>query len=184
MFSFLSQHTSVQEVKGLAGLHHHPNSRLVHGSRLLEDSKILADYPSLRHGSTLSSFIPLLGGAEPGGRANPDIDPALPHTEDEYCMVTNKNYDMDGTVVLLMPCGHPISPGGLLDYCWSELNANKTAIRCLLCSREWEFTDIKRYSGMSKKEFHEMEKTTLISIVLCYDISLFNAASKTVYLSR
>ena len=72
-------------------------------------------------------------------------------------MVTHENLDENGTVVLLMPCGHGISPGALLDYCWSELNAHKTAVCCLLCGREWELTDIKRYSGMSKEEFSQME---------------------------
>lgn len=112
------------------------------------------------NGSTIFFLPTLLGGAEAGvslDPAHPVIVPTLPRS-DEYCMVRQENYDQDGTVVLMMPCGHPISPGGLLDYCWSELHANKTKICCLLCTREWTVDVIKQYSGVSQEEFQQMEK--------------------------
>lgn len=73
-------------------------------------------------------------------------------------MITHESYEDNGTVVLSMPCGHPISPGGLVDYCWSELNANKTEILCLLCSNEWTVNVIKRYGGVVEKEFKLLEE--------------------------
>lgn len=137
---------------------------LVHGKCILEDEKILYEYPTLGNGSTLSLLVPLLGGAEsnppdvhPNRGRNPDIDPALPQS-DERCMITHESFEDDGTVVLSMPCGHPISPGGLVDYCWSELNANKTDIRCLHCTREWGAEVIKQYGGVSDQEFKHIEE--------------------------
>lgn len=137
---------------------------LVHGGSILEDDKTLEDYPSLHNGSTLFLLATLLGGAE----ANPDIDPAIPRS-DEYCMVTHENYEENGTVVLMMPCGHPISPGGLMDYCWSELNAYKTEIRCLLCTREWTVDVILKYGGASKEEFQQIEKRLSLNFCITSD---------------
>ena len=126
---------------------------LVHGGAILEDDKMLEDYPSLCNGSTIFLQSTLQGGAE----ANPDVDPDLPRS-DEPCMVTHESFEEHGTVVLMMPCGHPISPGALMDYCWSELNANKTEVRCFLCTKKWEIDSIKQYSGASQEEFREIEK--------------------------
>ena len=89
--------------------------QLVHGRDTLEYDKTLEDYPSLGHGSTLQLLVPLPGGAEV------DIDPTLPRIDDEPCMITKESFEENGTVVLMMPCGHPISPEGLMDYCsWGK----------------------------------------------------------------
>jgi hypothetical protein len=128
---------------------------LVHGGHgILEEDKLLSEYPSLGNGSTLFLLVPLLGGAE---RGNPEVDPTLPQTE-EPCMVTHESFEDNGTVVLSMPCGHPMSPGGLMDYSWSELNAGKTKIECLQCTREWGAEVIKKYGGLSDEEFQLLEK--------------------------
>lgn len=133
---------------------------MVHGKHILEDVKSLYEYPTLGNGSTLFLLAPLLGGAElnhPDRRGNPEIDPALPQS-DEQCMITHESFEDNGTVVLSMPCGHAISPGGLVDYCWSELNANKTNIQCLLCTREWSAEVVKQYGGVSDQEFKHIEE--------------------------
>ena len=126
--------------------------QLVHGRDTLEYDKTLKDYPSLSHGSTLQLLVPLPGGAEA------DIDPTLPRINDEPCMITKESFEENGTVVLMMPCGHPISPGGLMDYCWSELNANKTQICCLYCTKEWTIDIIRKFGGVSQEEFKQLEE--------------------------
>lgn len=113
---------------------------------------------------TLFLLVPLPNSAAPHpdmlprrAEANPDIDPALPRS-DEPCMIIHESYEDNGTVVLSMPCGHPISPGGLMDYCWNELKSNKTEIKCPLCTREWSVEVVKRYGGVTEEEFQLLEE--------------------------
>lgn len=84
-----------------------------------------------------------------------NIDPALPRSS-EPCMITQEAGAH--IPVLQMPCGHSISPDGLLDYCWSEIRDVKPEIRCPLCATEWSMSIIKRYGGASDTELHELEK--------------------------
>lgn len=135
------------------------------GRHILEDGKLLSSYPTLGNGSTLFLLVPLLGGAEGNGPpatnlnrgGNPAVDPALLRS-DERCMVTHENFEEDGTLVLTMPCGHPMSPGALMDYTWSEINAGKIMILCLQCTNEWGAEVIKRYGGISDQEFRSLEE--------------------------
>ena len=84
-----------------------------------------------------------------------NIDPALPRSS-EPCVITQEaGPDIP---VLQMPCGHSISPDGLLDYCWSEIRDVKPEIRCPLCATEWSMSIIKQYGGASDTELHELEK--------------------------
>ena len=84
-----------------------------------------------------------------------NIDPALPRSS-EPCVITQEAGPH--IPVLQMPCGHSISPDGLLDYCWSEIRDVKPEIRCPLCATEWSMSIIKRYGGASDTELHELEK--------------------------
>lgn len=133
---------------------------LVHGGSILQEHRHLQDYPSLGHGCTLTPLVPLLGGASSPTRQqkkNPDVDPTLPRS-DEECMITKESFAENGTLVLEMPCGHPISPDGLVDYCWSELKANKTKILCVLCTNEWSVDVIRKYGAPSPEEYRLIEE--------------------------
>lgn len=56
-----------------------------------------------------------------------------------------------------------------MDYCWSELNADKTEIHCPLCTREWTVDVIKWYGGASKDEFKHMEKRLSLNFCIVSD---------------
>ena len=61
-------------------------------------------------------------------------------------------------MVLKMPCGHPISPQGLVGYCLNRLNANMNKLYCPVCSKEWTLDVIKQCRGISEDEFKKLEK--------------------------
>ena len=72
----------------------------------------------------------------------------------EPCMITFVEGDS-----VQMPCGHAISPDGLMDYCWSEVSSGrKYEIRCCLCNSEWPIEIIKRFGGASEEELRMLEE--------------------------
>ena len=125
--------------------------RLIYGGKQLEDKKCLGDYPTMGNGSTVFLVLRLLGGANSTRR----IDPSLPRSS-EPCMITYMENELDFPV-LKMPCGHSISPDGLMDYCWNEIGLGKYEIRCCLCKNEWLMEVIRKYGGATKVELEQLE---------------------------
>ena len=117
----------------------------------MEDKKFLGDYPTMGDGSTVFLVLRLLGGANFCRR----IDPSLPRSS-ELCMITFTENEFDFPV-LKMPCGHSISPDGLMDYCWSEISLGKSEIKCCLCKTEWLMEVITKYGGATKVELKQLE---------------------------
>lgn len=115
----------------------------------MEDDKMLTDYKSLSDRSTIFLVVPL--------EAPRRIDPSLPHSG-EPCMITCENSKESGLIVLKMPCGHPMSPDGLMEYAWAEVSKHgKTKIRCPLCTVIWPLDTIKKYGGASSREMSQLE---------------------------
>jgi len=84
---------------------------------------------------------------------NRKIDSSVPRSNDP-CMITF----LEGESVQ-MPCGHAVSPDGLMDYCWNEVsNGRKCEIRCCLCDSKWPIEVIKRYGGASSEELRMLEE--------------------------
>ena len=81
------------------------------------------------------------------------VSASIPRSGEE-CMITLSS----GNSVLKMPCGHPMSPDGLMEYCWSEIKDKKFEIKCPLCAQEWPVEVIKRYGGASDTETTKLEK--------------------------
>ena len=128
--------------------------RLIYGGKQLEDKRCIGDYPPLNNGSTLVLVMRLPGGSKPAPPARRRPDRAVPRSS-EPCMIT---FEEDAHNVL-MPCGHTISPDGLMDYCWSEVSGGqrKQEIRCCLCNAEWPLDVLYQYSGASKAELDMLE---------------------------
>ena len=75
------------------------------------------------------------------------VDPSIPRS-DEDCMImlTPGNN-------VKMPCGHVISPEGLIDYSMREICTNKKSeVHCCLCDQEWNMDTIRRYGGATDRE--------------------------------
>lgn len=132
------------------------DQRLIYGGKQLQDSNVLADYPTLRSGSLIMLVLRLPGGAEmvrPTAPRSRKIASSVPHS-DEPCMITY----MEGESVR-MPCGHSISPDGLMDYCWNEVSSSrKSEIRCCLCEKEWPIQVLKTYGGANDQELRMLEE--------------------------
>ena len=132
----------------------------------MEDEKQLCEYATISHGATLYLVLRLPGGGRywstpsaPTRDSNPtrDIDPTLPRSNNnDACIITCTENSPDNPV-FVMPCGHPMSPDGLMDYCWNEIGANKHEILCPLCNKEWTIDVIVKYGCASKDELHELE---------------------------
>lgn len=128
-----------------------PNEQiLIFGGKQLEEGKRLSHY-RISNGATLYLVMRLLGGAEQVNRpqipTRRKIDPSIPRS-DEPCMIL---YTEDDSV--RMPCGHVISPDGLMDYCWNEVCVGvKTKVVCCLCNADWDVDTIRRYGGATDEE--------------------------------
>ena len=96
----------------------------------------------------------------PGGVQRPkpptirELHSSIPRSS-EPCMITFQESEHN----VRMPCGHTISPGGLMDYCWSEVSGpqRKHEIRCYLCNAEWPLDVLYRYSSASREELKMLE---------------------------
>ena len=137
-----------------------PNAqRLIYGGKQLEDKKCLGDYPTMGDGSTVFLVLRLLGGV-----TRRRIDHSLPRSR-EPCMITYMANEPDFPV-LKMPCGHSISPDGLMDYCWSQIDLGKYEIKCCLYAQQngqWKFT----HSEMNVTMYMYVSSTLLKS---CSDL--------------
>ncbi len=125
----------------------------------MEDEKQLCEYKTIGHGATLYLVLRLPGGG--GYWSTPsaptrDIDPTLPRSNNDACMITCTE-NSPKNPVFVMPCGHSMSPDGLMDYCWNEIGAHKLEILCPLCNKEWTIDVIVKYGCASKDELHELE---------------------------
>ncbi len=131
------------------------HQRLIYVSKTMQDDEILADYETLRNGSNIFLVLRLYGGSSLVPRRR--INASIPRS-DENCLITMENTKENGVIVLKMPCGHSISPDGLMDYCWNEVSMNKkTEIKCPLCATEWDIGVIRRYSGATAIELSQLE---------------------------
>lgn len=91
----------------------------------------------------------------PGGSER--IDPSLPYS-DEQCMITHESFKENQVSVFKMPCGHPMSSNGLIDYALDEVCENrKTDVQCPLCSAIWPLYIIKKYGNATKREMKQLE---------------------------
>lgn len=130
------------------------HQRLVYLAKDLEDSKTLAEYSTIKNGSTIFLVLKLCSGQVALKRALPRNAPR----SNEACMITGDTFKRDGVVVLVMPCGHPISQDGLMDYAWAEVSIYKrTEIRCPMCSTEWPFGVTVDYGGATPTEHKRLE---------------------------
>ncbi len=125
----------------------------------MEDEKKLCEYPTIGNGATLYLVLRLLGGAYCQSSLR-HIDQKLPRSNDP-CMITFE-YDCPEYPVFLMPCGHSMSPDGLMDYCWNEISSCKPEIRCPeircpLCNQEWPIEVISKYGCATDTEIHQLE---------------------------
>jgi len=134
--------------------------RLIYVGKQLEDEKQLCDYGTLSHGSTLFLVMRLHGGSAAYSFVSPPrrVDPSLPRCgPKEHCMITMEQNSPE-TPVLRMPCRHPISPDGLMDYCWNEISGRKKyEIRCSLCNAEWPVDVVCKYGCVSATEKGQLE---------------------------
>ena len=124
--------------------------RLIFGGKELQDGNYLSKY-RISNMATLFLVMRLVGGAEPERPVVPEIrkiDPSIPRAENEPCMIF---YTDDNSVK--MPCGHVISPDGLIDYSWNEVCVGtKTNVLCCICRSEWDVDVIRRYGGATDEE--------------------------------
>ena len=127
--------------------------RLLFEAKQLVDGKMLSDY-CIRNNSTLFLVMRLLGGAErPPQPPVRKIDSSVPRSKED-CMITYT----DGNNVK-MPCGHTISPDGLIDYSCNEILTNrKREVRCCLCNKVWDINTIKKYGGATVQEVQVLQK--------------------------
>ena len=142
---------------------------LIYNGKQLEDDNTLAEYPPLGNQSSIMLVSRLRGGSmleklttdvellkidfEP----KRTIDNSLPACKDE-CLINLRDFHTDGVMVWKMPCGHPVSSHGLMDYCWNEINRErKTEFKCPVCKCEWSLAVIKQYGGISTEELGLLE---------------------------
>ena len=139
------------------------DQRLIYAGKQLQDNRCLSDYPTLQNGSNIMLVLRLPGGSlksilekvptRPETPLDRKIDSSVPRSNDA-CMITF----LEGESVR-MPCGHAISPDGLMDYCWNEVSSGrKSEIHCCLCDSEWPIEVIKRYGGASSEELRMLEE--------------------------
>ena len=130
--------------------------RLIFSGKELQDGNKLSKYRISNH-ATLYLVMRLTGGAAVERPAIPTtrkIDDSIPRAgvdefgEPESCMIMATD---EGNVK--MPCGHVISPAGLMDYSWNEICvAKKTSVVCCLCNTEWDIDVIQQYGGATDEE--------------------------------
>ena len=169
----------VEDKTGISASH----QQLIYVSRYMQDDKKLSDYETLKNGSNIMLVMRLPGGSMVetvlsylrSWFSNRNIDRSLPRSE-EKCMITHMNYKDDGVIVMEMPCGHAVSPDGLMDYCWSELNDKKTEIKCPFCEAVWSVSVIKQYGGATATEMQQLEMG--IDNNVCYNSNDINQCPK------
>ncbi len=120
----------------------------------MEDQNQLCEYTTLGHGATIYLVLRLPGGSAAQSSLR-HIDPKLPRSTD-VCIITCES-DSPETPVFVMPCGHSMSPDGLMDYCWNEISLVKPEVHCPICSREWTIDIISKFGCASDIEIHELE---------------------------
>ena len=142
----------VEEKTGIEPKH----QRLIYAGRQMEDKTVLADY-ALQNGSNIFLVLRLYGGSSGQATVRRVVPSSLPRSDDP-CIITGENSRDDHVVVLKMPCGHPMSQDGLMDYAWSEVSTYKKAqVKCPLCSTDWPFGVIVRYGGATPTELMQLE---------------------------
>lgn len=150
-----------------------PNNEqyLIYGGKKLEEQKTLGDYPTLGHGATVFLVMRLPGG---GGlfssrRHSYTVEERCCTVEERWTRIAVDSPGVEKTdepcmlslvegVAVKMPCGHPISPEWLMDYCWNEIKFKKYEIRCPLCATEWPIDVLRRCGGADENELHFLEE--------------------------
>ena len=175
----------VEEKTGINASH----QQLIYVSRYMQDDKKLSDYEALQNGSNIMLVMRLPGGSmvekivsvfkslffDNRGLNNRSIDSSLPRS-DGKCLITHMNYEDDGVIVLEMPCGHAMSPEGLMEYCWNEIKDRKTEIKCPLCEAVWSVSVIRQYGGATATEMQQLEMG--IEKNVCFNSSDINQCPK------
>ena len=130
--------------------------KLIYLSKYMVDKNTLGDY-GLRDQANIFLVMRLPGGSDSVPVVQRKIDKSIPRSSDS-CVITMENFKESGVTVLRMPCGHSMSPDGLMEYAWAEVSTNKkTEIKCPLCAKEWELSTIKRYGGATDEELEQLE---------------------------
>ena len=149
-----------QQITERTGLPSH-EQRLIFDGKQLEDEKHL-NYYRIDDRATLFLVMRLEGGAErPAQPVVRNIDPSVPRSN-EACMIMLTEEDN-----VVMPCGHVISPDGLIDHSWNEICENrKTKVCCCLCNREWDTDTIRRYGGATSEEIRVLQECVSRNFIL------------------
>ena len=127
--------------------------RLIFEGKQMEDGKKLSSY-RITNNATIFLVMRLVGGARrPPQPQVRKIDPSVPRS-DEDCMIMFT----DGENVR-MPCGHTLSPEGLIEYSWREICVNrKTEVHCCLCKQLWDTDTIRKYGGATDQEITVLQE--------------------------
>ena len=76
-----------------------------------------------------------------------------PRRVNEPCMITMESDDS-----YKMPCGHVISPGGLMNYIWNEISERIAyEINCPQCGNQWSQDAIKEVGKPSEMELQQLQ---------------------------
>ena len=130
--------------------------RLAYLGKPMRDENTLADY-ALRDGASVFLLLRVPGGSSGQDTVKRVVPSSLPRS-DESCLITGESFKDDGLIVLKMPCGHPMSQDGLMDYAWNTVSSGKkTEIKCPLCPTIWSFDIITRYGGGTPAELEQLE---------------------------
>ena len=154
-----TQHAKVSEIKeklkDKTGLRP-DEQRLLYGGKELQDDVLLSDY-GVQDNSVIFLVLRL-----PGGASQRKPHPSLPRSKEECCMT----YDTGES--LKMPCGHAMSPEGLIEYCRSELEEGKQEVKCPVygCEQVWPLDVLKKYSCADQLEtwFMEMKLSSNVCV--------------------
>lgn len=79
---------------------------------------------------------------------------------DEECMIMATEDDN-----VRMPCGHTMSPNGLIEYAWVLLHDRRDKICCCKCDKLWSMDVIERYGGATKKEMNLFREYTSLNVI-------------------
>ena len=116
--------------------------RLIYAGQELRDNDTIADYPSIRHNSTLFLVLRL-----PGGAIRPP-PPGIPLLQ-QPCLRCNTPPSLS------LPCSDTYCATCIFQYAMEETTDNdklKPHIQCPTCNDTWSIDVIQRYTGADPEE--------------------------------
>lgn len=136
-------------------------SRLLFGTKQLENGKLISDY-GIQEMSTLFLCFRLPGGSD---QIRVKVLDDTVELSDDPDMITWDD-DPDNKRVK-MPCGHAMTPESLTLYCRSILTEGKWRFTCPYvsqdqppkhCNSEWDYLDVRRLAVLTEEEKAEFEE--------------------------